>query len=33
MSETRLYLITPNQFDLDEFSISLKEALDGGDVA
>ena len=33
MSDTRLYLITPSSFNLDEFSIILKDALDGGDVA
>ncbi len=33
MTETRLYLITPSKFDLDSFSLTLSEALEGGDVA
>lgn len=33
MSDTRLYLITPSQFDLDDFSSLLADALEGGDVA
>lgn len=33
MSNTRLYLITPSKFDLDNFSEKLKDALEGGDVA
>ena len=33
MTDTRLYLITPSQFDLESFSTQLKEALNGGDVA
>jgi len=30
---TRLYLISPSEFDLDDFAVSLKEALSAGDVA
>lgn len=33
MSETRLYLITPSTFQLDDFALELEHALDGGDVA
>ncbi len=33
MSNTRLYLITPSKFELDNFSEKLKDALEGGDVA
>lgn len=33
MSDTRLYLITPSKFDLDDFAAKLEEALGGGDVA
>lgn len=33
MSDTRLYLITPSTFDLEDFAEKLKEALEGGDVA
>ncbi|MDG1995752.1 MAG: thiamine phosphate synthase [Emcibacteraceae bacterium] len=33
MSDTRLYLISPSNFDLDTFSAQLTDALDGGDVA
>jgi len=33
MTDTRLYLITPPQFDLDDFSAAVTEALNGGDVA
>ncbi len=33
MSDTRLYLITPSEFNLDDFSKHLSDALDGGDVA
>jgi thiamine-phosphate pyrophosphorylase len=29
----RLYLITPPQIDVGAFSVALKQALDGGDVA
>jgi len=33
MTDTRLYLITPSNFKLDEFSELLTQALEGGDVA
>ena len=33
MPDTRLYLITPSTFSLDEFAVDLEQALDGGDVA
>ncbi len=33
MSDTRLYLITPSEFILDEFAVELASALEGGDVA
>lgn len=33
MPDTRLYLITPDKFDLNEFSLALEDALEGGDVA
>ena len=33
MSNTRLYLITPPTFNLNKFAGSLREALEGGDVA
>jgi thiamine-phosphate pyrophosphorylase len=33
MADTRLYLITPSTFDLDDFSEKLHQALEGGDVA
>jgi len=33
MSNTRLYLITPDKFDLTEFSVQLEQALEGGDMA
>lgn len=33
MSDTRLYLITPSKFNLDDFSKELANALEGGDVA
>ena len=33
MTETRLYLITPSEFDLGTFAEQLKNALEGGDVA
>lgn len=33
MSDTRLYVITPSKFKLDEFAEKLQDALEGGDVA
>ncbi|HPF47807.1 MAG: thiamine phosphate synthase [Alphaproteobacteria bacterium] len=33
MSDTRLYLITPSKFDLESFTMTLKETLEAGDVA
>lgn len=33
MSDTRLYLITPSKFDLEDFAGKLEDALSGGDVA
>lgn len=33
MADSRLYLITPDKFDLMDFSASLTDALEGGDVA
>lgn len=33
MSDTRIYLVTPSHFNLDDFSDQLTAALDGGDVA
>lgn len=33
MSPTRLYLITPPSFEIDQFCNTLSAALDGGDVA
>lgn len=33
MPDTRLYLITPSKFNLDDFSKKLADALEGGDVA
>ena len=33
MPDTRLYLITPSTFSLDEFAVDLEQALDSGDVA
>lgn len=33
MTDTRLYLITPSKFILENFAADLKDALQGGDVA
>lgn len=33
MSQSRLYLITPPSFDIDEFCTAFSAALEGGDVA
>ncbi|MBT6032701.1 MAG: thiamine phosphate synthase, partial [Kordiimonadaceae bacterium] len=33
MTDTRLYLITPSEFELDTFAVQLQDALEGGDVA